>query len=144
MNRRGFLQAILLAGVAPAFIPRGALGILAPSTRLVLPGSWLAGVREIMAYDLVRDVYMARWDVIGADGTQLHVDAEIWPDCERAEGLAAIGGKIACFSKAGPTIDAVREPALFVLKNEIEHRGLLVTRDKLKRPEGVEHARFLA
>ena len=47
MNRRGFMKAILLAGVAPAFIPSG---ILTPVRKLIVPPG-LVLPKTLFSYD---------------------------------------------------------------------------------------------
>ena len=82
MNRRGFLGAILAAGMAPAIVHAANLmPLVVRPSGLIVPMS----MREIIAYDINTDRMLARFDFLSG-ATLFGVTMEAPP---RSAGMAA-------------------------------------------------------
>ncbi len=128
MDRRGFLGTILAACAAPAIVRADSLMRIArPTERLIIPAFGSGTIREWTQYCFKADWegFITRWDVAGyAAGKglmQCHVDVVTPGRGIRAED---------------------RDTALRVLKNHVDHHGILVRRDVLELPQS-ETARFI-
>lgn len=76
MNRRGFLKAVAAIGGAIA-VPDFAL--ILPSQQIAPSASWFATAREMAQYDLWRDLWLVRHDILGGV-TQLSISHAIRRD----------------------------------------------------------------
>lgn len=136
MNRRGFLTGILAACAAPAIVRADSLMRIVPlDTTIVLPSAaqtmlaeleaadaFAAGLqlREWSQFDIVRDLTITRYDVIGkgADGNPVQMGVDL----------------------RGGSLKENREIARAVLADHLRHDRITPVRDMLALPDG---ARFI-
>lgn len=84
MQRRFFLKAVAALSAAP-LIKVPDFRVIEPAG-IILPGeTWFANIREMSAYDVLRDVMLYRWDVWNGEN-QWGVDFRMYP--EQQGGLA--------------------------------------------------------
>jgi hypothetical protein len=105
MERRSFLK-ILGALTGGVVLPGAAISLVEAAE--VAPAGWGAVglIREVIAYDISRDQYLVRYDVLTVDGNlQLGVDCTL-RRLEKKE------------------VDQNRELCKQVIENELKHRGL--------------------
>jgi hypothetical protein len=135
MNRRGFLGSILVACAAPAIVRADSLMRIVPMETLVSVGAddvfktlteldapWLGAVRELCQYEITRDEFIRRWDVMVK-----------MPD----GSLAQMGVDLADRNAIG------REVALRLLKARCAEEGSTPPLGMLELPMGMHEARFI-
>lgn len=155
MNRRGFMQMILVASAAPALVRADSLmKIIRPSQGLILPLGVDGAVREVRMYDLNRDAFITRWDVAGDVGgvaTRFHVAIVEEQGGGPMYVSDAIRGSLevtATYPAGTPPLgmrgnDQRRDMALSELRKKINATGMQIVHGRLELPGGVSHARFL-
>lgn len=104
MDRRGFLKACGVVASSALIIP--AFRLIVPDQSLLPNERWLVTVRELFQFDLDRQAWIMRMDVL-ADKVQLGVDCLIGEAFPSAKDLVH-----------------VREPAALALRNAMEREGL--------------------
>lgn len=100
LTRRGFLKAIATVGAGIIAMP--AIKLIVPTKELLLANErWIANVRELVMYDIVRDYFVCRHDILVKD-VQIGVDSIL----------------------TGPdAIHVVRESSARLLADKIAHEG---------------------
>lgn len=127
MNRRGFLQGILIAAAAPAIVRADSLMRMVPTETVVLAGEsaefslWYGAIREIWAYDISSDSMIHRFDVAGYD---------------KAGCLVQRGVDIRVDSQGPRPSD--RDAAIAILRSNIHRDGIRPIPGHLKIPSGLQ------